>query len=516
MKTSTPTFVLELPLRVNDQQDRFLTQAFEFGRTLYNATLGTALGQIKRLRESKEWREARNLPKGKERSQKFAALQRKRGLTENGLRTIANNHRKASGRNDIGAHEAQCIGRTVWRTVERYMFKDSGRPRFKSYRRGLNSIEGTDNHEIIFKPERQAVVWRKQELRILNLDKAYSREALSDPLNPAEYKRTKYCRILRRTLNGVRRWYVQIVLEGLAPVRMIPAPVSEVVGIDPGPSQIAYFHEHYADIVKVAPHVDLQEREIRRLQRKIDRSRRANNPDNYEDDGQIKKGPLKWHISHRMKKLTAVLAEHYRCLAATRKRDHGELVNRLLQIGGTIKIEKNSYRSYQRNFGKSTTRSGMGMFVDHLKRKAASAGAKVVELNAYELKMSQYDPQTDAYRKKPLKERWHRWGNSDILVQRDIMSAFLACYATENGHDRSLLLRKWATAEPLLSGSGLCRRQPRSDQEEPKGSLRLTKPRVTTPAERERGLPRTFCAGSDVRSDCPFGDPAGRAFCRSE
>lgn len=516
MNTSTPTFVLELPLRVNNQQDRFLTQAFEFGRTIYNATLGTALGQLKRMRESKEWRETRSMPKGKERSQKFAALQRKRGLTENGLRTIANNHRKASGRNDIGAHEAQRIGRTVWRTVERYMFKDTGRPRFKTYRRGLNSIEGTDNHEIIFKPERQAVVWRKQELRILNLDKAYPREALSDPLNSAEYKRTKYCRILRRTLNGVRRWYVQIVLEGLAPIRMIPAPVSEVVGIDPGPSQIAYFHEHYADIVKVAPHVDLQEKEIRRLQRKIDRSRRANNPNNYEEDGRTKKGPLKWRISHRMKKLTAVLAEHHRCLAATRKRDHGELVNRLLQIGGTIKIEKNSYRSYQRNFGKSTTRSGMGMFVDHLKRKAASAGAKVVELDAYELKMSQYDPQTDAYRKKPLKERWHRWGNSDILVQRDIMSAFLACYATENGHDRSLLLRKWATAEPLLSGSGLCRQQPRSDQEEPKGSLRLTKPWVTTPAERERGLPRTFCAGSDVRSDCPFGDPAGRAFCRSE
>ena len=212
----------------------------------------------------------------------------------------------------------------------------------------------------------------------------------------------------------------------------------------------------------------------------------------------------------------AELAEHHRCLAATRKRDHGELVNRLLQIGGTIKIEKNSFKSYQRNFGKSTTRTGMGMFVEHLKRKAASAGAKVVELNAYELKMSQYDPQTDTYRKKPLKERWHRWGNSDMLVQRDIMSAFLACYATEKGHDRSLLLRKWATAESLLSGSGLCRQQPRSDQEEPKSSLRLTKPRATTPAERERGLPQTFCAGSDVRSDCPFGDPAGRAFCRSE
>ena len=67
----------------------------------------------------------------------------------------------------------------------------------------------------------------------------------------------------------------------------------------------------------------------------------------------------------------------------------------------------------------------MGEFVEHLKRKAESAGCEVIELNAYKLKMSQYDPQTDTYRKKPLKERWHRWGNTDTLVQRDVMSAFL-------------------------------------------------------------------------------------------
>ena len=46
----------------------------------------------------------------------------------------------------------------------------------------------------------------------------------------------------------------------------------------------------------------------------------------------------------------------------------------------------------------------MGKFVEHLKRKAESAGCEVIELNAYKLKMSQYDPPTDAYRKKPLKE----------------------------------------------------------------------------------------------------------------
>ena len=160
------------------------------------------------------------------------------------------------------------------------------------------------------------------------------------------------------------------------------------------------------------------------------------------------------------------LAEHHRRLASTRKRDHGELANKLLQIGGTINIEKNSYLSFQRNFGKSTTKAGTGMFVEHLKRKAVSAGSKVNELNAYTLKMSQYDPPTNTYTKKPLKVRWHRWGGTNTLVQRDVMSAFLACYATEKGHDQALLLKKWTTAEALLSGSGLCRKEPRNDQKD--------------------------------------------------
>ena len=172
------------------------------------------------------------------------------------------------------------------------------------------------------------------------------------------------------------------------------------MGIDPGPSGLAYFHPQEAGLVRVAPNVDMQEKAIRRLQRKIDRSRRANNPDHFNADGTVKPSPPPWKISCRMEKLQVKLAEHHRCLAATRKRDHGELANFLLQRAGTIKIEKNSYRSFQRNFGKSTTRTGMGAFVSHLKRSAARANSQVVELNAYDLKLSQYDPATDTYRKK--------------------------------------------------------------------------------------------------------------------
>ena len=500
MKSITPTFVVELPLRVNDQQNRFLTQAFEFGRTLYNATLGSALGRLQRMRESLPWRETRSMPKGKERSKRFSDQQKAYGLTENGLRTIANNHRKASGRNDIGAHEAQSIGRTVWRALERYLFLGAGKPRFKSYRQGLNSIEGTDNHEIMFKPERQVIVWRKQVLKLIIPDTDYFKEALADSVHPTQTKRIKYCRIVRRTLNGKKRWFAQICLEGMPPVRKIYAPQSEVMGIDPGPSGLAYFHPQEAGLVRVAPNVDMQEKAIRRLQRKIDRSRRANNPDHFNEDGTVKPSPTPWRISRRMEKLQTKLAEHHRCLAATRKRDHGELANFLLQRAGTIKIEKNSYRSYQRNFGKSTTRTGMGLFVSHLRSSAARANSQVVELNAYELKMSQYDPATDTYRKKALKERWHRWGETDILVQRDIMSAFLACYVTDKGHDRSRLLNEWATAEALLSDSGLCRHELRNDQRTSQEVLRLTSPEAKKSKGRKRSLSRTFCAGSDVRS----------------
>ena len=93
----------------------------------------------------------------------------------------------------------------------------------------------------------------------------------------------------------------------------------------------------------------------------------------------------------------------------------------------------------------------MGSFFAHLKRKAASAGLEVIELDPFSLKLSQYDPARDEYVKKPLKQRWHEWGNTGIKVDRDRMSAFLACYAdNKTGHDRNLLLSKWSAAEALL------------------------------------------------------------------
>ena len=332
------------------------------------------------MRDSQSWKDTCEMEKGPERNRRFSEIQRNYGLTEFGLKTVANNHRKASGRDQLGAHEAQCIGRTVWRALERYLFKKNGRPRYKSRKRGLNTIEGTDNHEIIYKPEKQVVYWRKHTLPVIYKETPWLREALYEQPDLAVHKRVKYCRIVRRSLNGKKRWFVQICLEGIPPVRYKYASKSEVMGIDPGPNKIACFHPQEAAIHEVAPNVDMKGKEIRLLQRKIDRSMRAMNPDNYEEDGQVKEGVHEWKVSKRCARLRAKLKEQYRVTAETRKRDHGTLANQLFRRAGTIKIEKNSYRSYQRNFGRSTQRSGMGEFVQHLKRRAASAGCVVENL----------------------------------------------------------------------------------------------------------------------------------------
>ena len=65
----------------------------------------------------------------------------------------------------------------------------------------------------MYKPERGAIVWRKHVMPYMKLDTGYMKEAL------ASDRHVKYCRIVRRTLNGVKRWFVQLVVEGLPHVR---------------------------------------------------------------------------------------------------------------------------------------------------------------------------------------------------------------------------------------------------------------------------------------------------------
>ena len=192
---STQVFVLELPIKDSDDVVRFLNRKFDFALSLYNATLHTALGRLERMRNSREWREAILLPKGKERSRKLAEIRFSFGLTEFSLGKIANGHRNGAKRfvrktdpgakrvkNEciLGVEVAEAIGSRVWRSVERYLFGKGGRPRFKSRGRGLHSLENKSNHaNIIWHPKEKAFAWNRRRIPVEISEFSHARERCS-------------------------------------------------------------------------------------------------------------------------------------------------------------------------------------------------------------------------------------------------------------------------------------------------------------------------------------------------
>jgi hypothetical protein len=165
-------------------------------------------------------------------------------------------------------------------------------------------------------------------------------------------------------------------------------------------------------------------RALRRLDRKLDRQRRANNPANYDERGRVKRGRKRWKASKRQQKTQARRREVYRKLAATRKRSQGQLAHRVLGMGSIFHLEQLSYRAWQRTYGKSVQLCAPGMFVERLSRLAARAGGTVVPINAWRARLSQ-TCHCGRIKKKTRSERWHDCP-CGVSAQRDLFSAYLA------------------------------------------------------------------------------------------
>lgn len=294
--------------------------------------------------------------------------------------------------------------------------------------------------------------------------------------------KTKYCRVLWRNVNGTRRWFAQLMQEGMAPAQHSVAS-GETVGLDIGPSTIAVVSEHSASLVRFCDTVIQPWKEMRRLQRAMDRSKRATNPHCFNANGTGKKGQ-KFAPSKRYTAIRAEYAEGERKLAAERKRAHGELANQILGLGNVIQSKTLSYIAFQKNYGKSVKVRAPGMFVEQLRCKAESAGGKLIDLHTWSLKMSQYDHPTQTYAKKPLGQRWHVLGDGSGVVQRDVYSAFLARCVLGNAHHPSRIDEMWAAQKPVLRQTGWLRSEPAKI--EPSGKITVAIP--SEPVVCTRGL----------------------------
>jgi putative transposase len=429
-RVKTNSFIVELPLRVMPTDEKRLLARLEAARQVYNACLGESLKRLALLRQSKAYQAAQKMPRGrtgrgatekqkrmaKARAGAFREANATVGFREYELHSWAKQFNHCWIGEHLDINSIQKLATRAFKAVQQYGFGKRGRPRFKG-RNQMDSVEGKTN--------KQGIRWREERVEWLDL----KLEAVVDQNDPVIAHglaaRVKYVRIVRRKIKGRNRFYVQLVCEG----RPYQKPKNYLgegdAGLDLGPSTIAAVAEQEAFLAQFCDELAPRQKEIRRLQRQIDRQRRANNLDCYDEKGRAIKGKRPTHKSARQRKTEAKLSELHRKQAAHRKSLHGQTANRVLRMGNVFKLEKLSYLAFQRQYGRSVGMRAPGMFVELLRRKAESAGAEVIEFPTHTTRLSQVCHGCGTMKKKSLSERWHKC-DCGVEAQRDLYSAFLA------------------------------------------------------------------------------------------
>lgn len=465
-------FVLELPLQVEKYQADILNKRYEQLRQLYNYVQGKLLRQFRYFEQMKEFQSCMTIREKRDffRSHPFRISGKLAGdkelpeitFDEYGIKGFVEKlAQKSAGPSmtyaDLGftTYILDHLGASLWAAWDKKLYDHRAkRISFKKYGE-LDSF--SSRRKVV----RGKVYFSGMELHLDSMDLAIKlngkvgKEAkfITLPIlhNPkhADYEMwalkggldsIKVVKVVRRLVRGQYKYYVQLSIEGEKPHKGRTLGKGNV-GIDLGPTTVAVSGEDIASIDKLASKCDNIQKEITRLARKIDRSRRANNPQNFNEDGTIKRGVrLVWNDSKRYKALRKEMAELQRRQAAIRKQQHIDRANELLKEGDTFIVENNQISGWVRKaketkvnektgkiqkkkrFGKSVANHAPAMFVTILENKVKSLGGEVVKVDTQNA-ASQYDFTNDSFEKHELKERSVTLSNGDIH-QRDMLAAF--------------------------------------------------------------------------------------------
>ena len=362
-----------------------------------------------------------------------------------------------------------------WLQFEKLMFKSKTKKiKFKKYG-FLPSLEGKQAEKCIILKQKQDKLYinalgESFELKIKNND-IYTKNLLelikvyiNDSENieninidrvingqkPLDTYRIIFNRIVIKRIRGKFRFYVQILYEG-RPWKLDKngnlknKQGTGRVGIDYGTSTIAVVSESkviYKNLAEEANNLKHLERQLKILQRKMDRSRRSTNPDCFNSDGTYKKGTKIKVKSRNYKKLLKQFREINRKLSCIKKYEIGRDANIIRSLGdqiygehmnfqGLAKCSKNTTVNRntgkinkKKRFGKSISNRCPGLMVSTLKNKF---GNGYHEVNTWEFKASQYNHITNTCIKKKLSQRIQEldYNGETITIQRDLYSAFL-------------------------------------------------------------------------------------------
>uniref|UniRef100_UPI0026010AF9 hypothetical protein n=1 Tax=Butyrivibrio sp. TaxID=28121 RepID=UPI0026010AF9 len=262
-----------------------------------------------------------------------------------------------------------------------------------------------------------------------------------------------YATLVPKLIRGKYRLYLHLTIEGKAKPKydkygnLRHKYGNGMIGADIGTQTVAYTSDIEVGLKNLSERgnsIQTSERKECLLYRAMDRSRRATNPQNYNDDGTMKKGRKTWIYSNHYKKLKAKHTELCRINAVNRQLAINEDANHLRSLGDTFVTEpKNASKLMKRTkettinnkgkfnrkkrFGKSIKNRCPSGFQTTVEKKFKATGGTYIEVpNNY--RASQYDHTADDYIKKKLSDRLYRLRDG-TKVQRDWYSSFLLyCY----------------------------------------------------------------------------------------
>jgi putative transposase len=446
-RATTPSFVTEIPLKVDSALERKLLVRLDVNRMVYNAALGEALKRLDRMRESDAYRRARGLTEKMARKAAFRKCDEDFGFSDGDLRAWTKQFTNSWLNEHVDSQVVQRTTTRAFEVVSEFRYNKRGRPHFK--RKGECPAAENQHNNSGLRWKDGHVVWG-------NLTVPPIIDPADEVMAHGLACRVKSIRLLTRDFNGRRRFFVQLVNEGQPHSDPALQLGEGTIGIDPGPAVFAIAGNDWGERVDLRAGLAVSQAEVRRLQRHIDRQRRANNPDNFLPDGRVKTGPKSWVVSGKQKDSERKLREWQRKGAALRKSLHGELVNAVLATGDTFMVEKNEYKAFQRGrYGRSVGLAAPGEFVARLKQKAERFGATAKEVATFTTRLSQFCHGCGTVERKPLSLRVHECACGVGPVQRDLYSAWLARFAVATSGPQGPVWRLDASrADEAWEGAG--------------------------------------------------------------
>lgn len=438
-------FIVQFPLRTEKYQEDILNKRFEIGRKIYNSLVTVSQKRYKEMIKTRKYRNLMSMLTGNKKSDKpilkqIDQIRKEYGLTEYSLHADVKEMQKHFKKN-VDSFTAQKIATTLWKYYDKLFYGNGKRVYYKKYG-DMNSLEGKSNSTGIRLVD-EHLIWNGLNIPVvIDWNNPYEYQAMQSEIS--------YCRIIRKFVRNKYKFYVQVVFKGTPPTKFnketgeIKHSLGEGdVGLDIGTSTIAISSNTDVKLLILADKVQNIEDEKCRLSRKMERSRRATNPENYNEDGTIKKQGSKkviWNKSNHYVKYQNQLKELYRKQADVRKYQHECLANYIVSLGRNIYIEQMNFAGLQKKaaktekndsgkfkrkkrFGKSLANRAPAMLMTIINRKLACYELELIEINTFKAKASQFNHMTGEYHKKSLSQRWNDLNG--IKIQRDLYSAFL-------------------------------------------------------------------------------------------